>query len=54
MYWVNVGAGEIRRVPVGGGESTVVISGVAPNDLAVDSTSIYWTDQRGVVMKLAK
>ncbi|WP_437625329.1 hypothetical protein [Sorangium sp. So ce1151] len=54
VYWVNAGAGEIRRVPVGGGESAVVISGVAPNDLAVDSTSIYWTDRRGVVMKLAK
>ncbi|MGK3991440.1 hypothetical protein WME99_50795 [Sorangium sp. So ce136] len=54
VYWANVGSGEIRRVPVGGGESAVVISGVEPNDLAVDSTSIYWTDQRGVVMKLAK
>ncbi|KYF66934.1 hypothetical protein BE11_01430 [Sorangium cellulosum] len=54
VYWVNAGAGEIRRVPVGGGESEMVISGVAPNDLAVDSASVYWTDRSGVVMKVAK
>lgn len=54
VYWVNVADGEIRRVPVDGGEPVVVISGVSPNDLAIDSTSIYWTDQSGFVMKLAK
>lgn len=54
VYWVNTSAGEIRRVPIDGGEAAVVISGVSPNDLAVDGTSIYWTDASGLVMKLAK
>ncbi|WP_437736144.1 hypothetical protein [Sorangium sp. So ce1335] len=54
VYWVNTSAGEIRRVPIDGGEPVVVISGVSPNDLAVDGTSIYWTDVGGLVMRLAK
>ncbi|AUX30331.1 hypothetical protein SOCE836_024340 [Sorangium cellulosum] len=54
VYWVNVADGEIKRVPVDGGEAVVVISGVSPNDLAVDGTSIYWTEESGFVMKLAK
>ncbi|WP_437679756.1 hypothetical protein [Sorangium sp. So ce131] len=55
VYWANLGdAPEIRRVPVDGGEPVVVIAGVAPRDLAVDGTSIYWTDESGFVMKLAK
>jgi hypothetical protein len=43
------------KVPLGGGTPVTVFSGGAPCDLAVDATSVYWTDSAaGTVMKAYK
>jgi hypothetical protein len=46
--------GDVSRVPVAGGASTVMTSGQSANGIAVDDAAIYWTNGTGSVMKLAK
>jgi hypothetical protein len=57
VYWAAVD-GAIKKVPLAGGPpTTLVVSQDTPGgtsvNVAVDSTSVYWTDSSaGTVMKL--
>jgi len=45
VYWTTIfGSGSIMKVPLSGGTPTMVASGQNPYDLAVDATTIYWSD----------
>ncbi len=53
VYWVNNagGANGVMAVPVGGGTAVPLAAASAPVRIAVDATSLYFTDA-GAVMKL--
>ena len=50
VYWTNQGSyvgnnsGSVMSVPLGGGALTTVASGQSPYGIAVDGTSVYWTE----------
>jgi hypothetical protein len=46
LYWVaaSYSMAPIMQTPLGGGPSTTFMSGQRPGSLAIDSTSLYWTD----------
>jgi len=45
VYWVNdTSAGSIMRVPKTGGTASIIAREVSPIAIAVDSTSVYWSD----------
>jgi len=45
VYWANVGAGALMRVPVGGGTPSPVAPLTARNAwIALDGASIFWSD----------
>jgi hypothetical protein len=61
VYWASpVGTGTVMKVPINGGPSTVLASNQAnPTYVAIDATSVYWTNQGflsndGSVMKTDK
>ncbi|MGO9838105.1 MAG: hypothetical protein ACLP1X_28315 [Polyangiaceae bacterium] len=59
VYWVagtsDASSGAIVQIPVGGGTATTLAARPGPPaHIAVDSTSVYWTEQTGgAVMKVA-
>jgi hypothetical protein len=52
VYFADKGAGNVSKVPVGGGPVTTIASGLAsPMGVAVSATSVFWTDSAaGTVM----
>jgi hypothetical protein len=55
VYWVDaLTVGAIRRVPKTGGEPTVIASDTKPVAIAVDDNAVYWSDDGGHIMRLAK
>jgi hypothetical protein len=45
------GAGAVMRVPKAGGPTVTIQSGLtAPEELAIDATSVYWIDAPNVRM----
>ena len=52
VYWTNQGTfdkgyadGTVMKVPLAGGPTTTLVSGKgSPSGLAVDATSVYWTN----------
>lgn len=54
VYWSDFDAGAILRVPIEGGEATVIATGqVGPAEIAIDANSVYWINADSI-MKLAK
>jgi hypothetical protein len=55
QYWTDDDAGNVMKLPLGGGTSTTLASGQSgPRRIAVDGTSVYWTNYiNGTVMKLS-
>jgi sugar lactone lactonase YvrE len=55
VYWADGAANAIMKLPVDGGAPTKVASSISlPMHIAVDGTSVYWTDFQGVVLKARK
>jgi hypothetical protein len=53
VYWVTEDG--IYKVPRGGGSATQVVAKAdRARNLAVDDTSVYWTDRGGRVQKMPK
>jgi hypothetical protein len=55
VYWVDQQGGTVNKVDKNGGSVTVLASGLSlPYSIAVDSTSVYWTEngQNGAVKKV--
>jgi hypothetical protein len=60
VYWTNFAGGasmqgSLARVPVGGGNVTILATGLTePYHLVVDGTHVYWTNLGGTVMRVPK
>lgn len=55
VYWTDSSGGTVMKAPLGGGTPTTLAPGqVGPDGIAVDGTSVYWTnnDDPGAVMKV--
>ncbi len=45
LFWIERGSGQIRRVPLAGGDpETILRDLIGPEDLVVSAGRIYWTD----------
>ena len=54
VYW-TANDGTVQSVPLAGGAVTTIATGLNPCGLALDSTTVYWTDiGAGTVSKVAK
>jgi hypothetical protein len=56
VYWID--QLQLGKVPVGGGELELIVGGIASSPfgasgVAVDATSVYWTEIAGNVLKMA-
>jgi hypothetical protein len=47
-------AGTVMRAPKAGGAATVIANDASPLAIAVDANAIYWSDQGGNIMRVAK
>ena len=55
VYWVDsVTVGTIMRAPKAGGTATILARDVDPVAIAVDANAVYWSDEAGNIMRLAK
>jgi hypothetical protein len=55
VYWVDsVTVGTIMQVPKTGGTAAVIARDTEPIAIAVDANAVYWSDQGGSIMRLAK
>ena len=55
VYWVDaVTVGTIMRAPKTGGSASIVARDTVPVAIAVDANAVYWSDQGGNIMRLAK
>lgn len=55
VYWLDsTTVGTVMRAPKTGGSATVIARDTQPVAIAVDSNAVYWSDQGGNIMKLAK
>ncbi len=55
VYWVDdATVGTIMRAPKTGGTAAVFARDTDPLAIAVDANAVYWSDQGGAIMRLAK
>lgn len=55
VYWVDdLPVGTIQRVPKAGGTIELLARDPNPVAIAVDANAVYWADQQGNIMRLAK
>jgi hypothetical protein len=54
VYWVNLNVGTVMKVPIAGGSTTQLASGVQnATSIEVDATNVYWSDiNAGTVNKV--
>lgn len=57
LYWID--QVNLGKIPIGGGTSTIIDSGIQsdvynPNSIVIDSTSIYWTEVGSGKIKMAQ
>ena len=52
VYWLNGGGGvtpaSVMRVPIGGGTPTQLANAQSPSGIALDATSLYWSDSGSI------
>jgi hypothetical protein len=55
VYWLDIDTvGTIMRAPKTGGTATIIARDTSPVAIAVDANAVYWSDQGGFIMRLAK
>jgi hypothetical protein len=55
VYWVdNATVGTIMSAPKTGGTASIIARDTSPVAIAVDANAVYWSDQGGNIMRLAK
>jgi hypothetical protein len=55
VYWVDYATvGTIMKAPKTGGTATIIARDTSPIAIAVDATSVYWSDMAGQIKRLAK
>lgn len=55
-YWADCGSssnGNLGKIAVGGGAPIILVSGLSPQTVALDATSVYWNNGHGELMKLS-
>jgi hypothetical protein len=50
VYYAGVD-GDVMKIPLAGGTPTTLVSGHSPESLAVDDTSVYWSEAQGTIMR---
>jgi len=55
VYWLDsLTVGTVMRAPKAGGTAEIIARDTSPTAIAVDSHSVYWSDQGGNIMRLDK
>jgi hypothetical protein len=55
VYWVdNATVGTIMSAPKTGGTASIIARDTSPVAIAVDANAVYWSDEGGNIMRLAK
>lgn len=54
VFWVDVGANEVRHVPKSGGSGETIAPAAAPRRIALDEQNVYWVGASGGVSSVSK
>lgn len=54
VFWVDLGANEVRHVPKSGGSGETLAQAAAPRRIALDEQNVYWVGASGGVSSVSK